>query len=134
MRFFCDRNVPPRLARMVDVFDNQNTIRAYNDDDRFDETTADVEWIRVLSADNPAWIIISGDGRILKNKIELAALKESKLSFFCLAKQWMGMKIHDQAWRFVKVWPDIVENAKGESQKIFEVSCGQGLKIERKHL
>jgi len=135
MRFFCDRNVPPQLARMVDVFDRQNTIRAYNDDDRFSETTADVEWIRVLATDgDPPWIIISGDGRILKNQIELAALKDSQLSFFCLAKPWMTMKIQDQAWRFVKVWPDIVENAKGSNPKIFEVSGGSSLKVERKHL
>ena len=134
MRFFCDRNVPPQLARMINAFDQYHTIMAYNDDDRFTETTPDVEWIKVLESDgDPPWIIISGDGRILKNPTELLALRESQLSFFCLTKQWMVMKIHDQAWRFLKVWPDIVENAKGSNPKIFEVSAGSGLKVERKH-
>ena len=120
---------------MIDAYDRHNTIRAHDDDDRFSQTTADVEWIRVLATDgDPPWIIISGDGRILKNKIELAALKNSNLTFFCLARQWMSMKIHDQAWPFVKVWPDIVENAKGTNPKIFEVSGGSSLKVERKHL
>jgi PIN like domain len=73
MRFFFDRNMPPRLARMVDVLELEHTVRSYYDDDRFGETTTDVEWIRVLSTDESTWAVVSGDRRILKNKSELAA-------------------------------------------------------------
>ena len=113
MRFFFDRNMPPQLARMVDVLEREHTARSYYDDDRFTDTTSDVEWIKRLAADDPPWIVVSGDGRILKNKIELSALKEARLTFFCLTRTWMHMKIYEQAWKFIKVWPDIVENAKG---------------------
>jgi len=40
----------------------------------------------------------------------------------------------EQAWKFIKVWPDIVEHAKGAAPRIFEISGGAGLKIERKHI
>jgi len=131
MRFFFDRNMPPQLARMVDVLEREHAVRSYYDDDRFDDTTPDVEWIKVLADDDPAWIIVSGDGRILKNKTELSALKEARLTFFCLSRQWMHMKIYEQAWKFIKVWPEIVENAKGSTPRIYEISGGAGLKVER---
>ena len=131
MRFFFDRNMPPQLARMVEVLEREHAARSYYDDERFGDTTADVTWIKVLAADDPPWIIVSGDGRILKNKTELSALKEAKLTFFCLSRQWMHMKIYEQAWKFIKVWPDIVENAKGTTPRIYEISGGAGLKVER---
>ena len=33
----------------------------------------------------------------------------------------------------MKVWPDIVENAKGTTPRLFEVGGGSALKIERIH-
>src|SRR5271165_3702871 len=131
MRFFFDRNMPPQLARMVDVLEREHTARSYYDDDRFGDATPDVKWIKVLAADDPPWIIVSGDGRILKNKTELSALKEAKLTFFCLSRQWMNMNIYEQAWKFIKVWPEIVENAKGSTPRIYEISGGAELKVER---
>jgi len=92
-----------------------------------------VEWIKVLAADDPPWVIISGDGRILKNKAELIALKEARLTYFCLSRQLMHMKIYEQAWKFIKAWPDILENAKGTTPRIYEISGGAGLKVERIH-
>jgi hypothetical protein len=44
------------------------------------------------------------------------------------------MKIYEQAWKFIKVWPEIVENAKGPTLRIYEISGGAGLKIERLHV
>jgi hypothetical protein len=87
MRFFFDRNMPPQLARMVDALEREHAARSYYDDDRFGDTTSDVEWINVLAADDPPWIVISGDGRMLKNKTERSALKEARLTFFCLSMQ-----------------------------------------------
>jgi hypothetical protein len=131
MRFFFDRNMAPQLARMVNALEREHTAQSHYDDDRFTDTTSDVEWIKVLADDDPPWVIISGDGRILKNKAELSALKEAGLTFFCLSRQWMHMKIYEQAWKFIKAWPDILENAKGTTPRIYEISGGAGLKVER---
>jgi hypothetical protein len=131
MRFFFDRNMSPRIARMVDAFEREHTARAHDDDPRFTSTIPDVEWIQTLGADDPPWIVISGDGRILRNKVELRALKEARLTFFCMTKQWMHMGIYEYAWKFLRVWPEIVENAKGTAPRIFEVAGGKALKVDQ---
>jgi len=127
MRFFFDRNMSPRLARMIDVYETAHQVRHHDDDSRFGPNTTDVEWIKVLGADDPPWVVISGDGRILRNKAEAAVLKEAKLTFFCMSRVWTHMKIHEYVWKFLKLWPDIVENAQVAASRIFEVS---GSKVE----
>ncbi len=44
----------------------------------------------------------------------------------------MSMPKNEYAWKFVKVWPDIVENANLTSafQYVFEVTGGKSLKID----
>ena len=130
LKFFFDRCVSIRVARMIAAYETEHTIRHHDDDIRFTTTTSDVDWMKTLSEEEDKWTIVSGDGRILKNKVERAALAESKMRFFCLSKQWHTMSFHDQAWRFVKVWPDVVEAALHLKQNIFEVSAGKSLKVE----
>ncbi len=88
MKFFFDRNMSVYLTRMIGALERDHTIRHHDEDPRFETTTADTEWISVLGKDRPTWVVISGDGRILRNKAERAALREAKLTFFCLSKQW----------------------------------------------
>jgi len=119
------------LARMIDAFERDHTIRHHDEDPRFTPTTADTEWISIFGGDDPPWIIISGDGRILRNKSELAALREAKLTFFCMSKQWMHMSKHEYAWKLLRVWPEIVENARlATSPMLFEVSGGKSTKVD----
>lgn len=110
MNFFFDRCMSPRLARMVDEFEEYHTTRHH--DSRFENDTPDVEWLAALAADDEPWIVISGDGRILRNKVERQALREAGLTFFCMGSSWSHMRIHEYAWKFIKVWPEIVRNAK----------------------
>lgn len=131
MNFFFDRCMPSRLARMVAIFDPAHTIRHHDDDPRFTSTTTDVEWLQALAQDPEPWIVISGDGRILKNRVERRVLQQTGLSFFCLSKQWMHMNLaREFAWKFIKVWPDIVANADITRQRFFEVLGGASLKVE----
>jgi predicted nuclease of predicted toxin-antitoxin system len=85
MKFFFDRCMPIRLARMVAAYEQEHTVRHHDDDNRFHRETPDIEWIKALAADEPPWIVVSADGRILKNKVERAALISSGLVYFCLA-------------------------------------------------
>ena len=132
MKFFFDRNMSVYLARMITALERDHTIQHHDEDPRFQTTTPDTEWISVLGKDRPTWVVISGDGRILRNKAERSALREAKLNFFCLSKQWMHAPKYEFAWKFVKVWPDILENAKLMSsyQCVFEVTGGKSLKID----
>ena len=132
MRFFFDRNMAPQLARMVDVLEREHIARSYYDDDRFQETDSRCG---VDSAHSPPMtrpgLSSAATGDILRNKTELSALKEARLTFFCLSRTWMHMSLYEQAWKFIKTWPQIVENAKGTTPRIYEISGGAGLKVER---
>jgi hypothetical protein len=131
MRFFFDRCVPCRLARMVGAYEGANGHEVvHHDDGRFQHNTPDVEWIKALAGDGePRWIIVSGDGRILRNSVERAALREAALPFFCLASQWMNMPFHDLAWRFIKAWSAIVKKADPKTCQIYELSAGKNLEL-----
>jgi hypothetical protein len=130
MRFFFDRCMPVRLARMVSAYEAEHTVRHHDDDSRFNPRTADTEWIAALAADTPPWVVVSGDARILKNKVERAALESAGLKFFCMAKGWMNMQLHEYAWKFIKVWPEITEAASRHKARLFEVSGGKALKVD----
>jgi hypothetical protein len=132
MRFFFDRNFSYRIARMVAVYELEHTVRHHDDDARFDQKTTDIEWLKALGGDPDPWAIISGDGRILKNKVERQALEGTGFQFFCLSRPWMKMKFHEQAWKFIKVWPEIVEAATTVRHRIFEISGGKSLKVEQR--
>ncbi len=132
MRFFFDRNMSKYLAEAIDKLDRENEIKHHDDDPRFNIRTPDIEWITTLSKDDPPWIILSGDGSILTNYAELAALKEAKLTFFCMSKRWSHMDIFEYSWRLIKVWPIIVENSKRSllRPQIFEVTGGKSNKVD----
>jgi PIN like domain len=132
MRFFFDRNMSRYLAQAIDKLDRENDIRHHDDDPRFEPETTDIEWISALAKDEPPWIVLSGDGAILKNRAERTALKEAGLTFFCMSKQWANMKTYEYAWRLIKTWPDILESAKHAPLRaqIFEVTGGRTNKVD----
>ncbi len=131
MRFFFDRNTSPRIARMLDTFDRDHTIRHHDDDERFDPTTPDNVWISALGGDDTNWIIVSGDGRILRNRVERKLIETTGARFFYLATSWMRMKFPELAWRMIKLWPEVVEAAANVRDKIFEIEGRRLLKIRR---
>ncbi len=129
MRFFFDRCFPIRVARKIGAYEISHTIRHHDDDSRFEPTTKDVEWITALGRDDPVWIVISGDGRILRNRAERQVLLETALIFFCMARTWLHTPAPEYAWKFVKVWPEVVESAAHSKARLFEVSGGRALKV-----
>jgi PIN like domain len=131
MNFFFDRCMSIRLAHMAAALeDNAHIIRHHDDDPRFCQKTSDVEWIDILAKDGLPWIVVSADGQILKKAAERHALSEANLTFFVMADGWASFPIYDWAWKFMKVWPDIIANAKAKVPSIFKISAGHGLKVE----
>ncbi len=132
MTFFFDRCVPICLAKMVAILERGTHLVVHHDEDkRFRPTTTDVEWLNTIGSDKPQPAIISGDGRILKRPDEARELRSQNLTFFCLASQWQNMPIHDQAWKFIRIWPEIVSLAVAAKEPtVFQVQAGSKLKIE----
>lgn len=121
MRFFLDRNLSPRYARMLDAFDALNEVRHHND--YFQPMTTDVEWIGQLSKKSEdLWIVVSGDTRILQRENEVHALRTANLTFFSLAKAWSNISYEEKGWKLVKVWPLIARDAQAiRRPTVFEV-------------
>lgn len=130
MRFFFDRCVPIRIARMVAAYESSHTVRHLDEDTRFASNTSDVEWLGTLAKDDPTWVVISGDAKILRDRVERSALDKSGLKFFCLDKGWGAMDFHERAWKIIRIWPEIVDSALHRKERIYRVSAGRALKVE----
>jgi PIN like domain len=129
MRFFFDRNMSIRIARMVHAYESDHTVRHHDEDARFHPRTTDEEWITALGKDEPPWVVLSGDGRILTNKVMRARVQQAGLIFFYMASPWMKMKIHEYAWKFMRIWPVIVDAAQHSKGPLFEVAGGRALTV-----
>ncbi|GIK19268.1 MAG: hypothetical protein DYG93_05935 [Leptolyngbya sp. PLA2] len=119
MHFFIDRNVPEQLARMLGYYDRNHTVIYH--DDRFEKTTADTEWLKLIAGWDPVPVVISGDGRILKNPAELQVLRDLPLTFFLFAGAWFNLRWSEFAWKAIKVWPEVVSAAAPPRPSIYRI-------------
>lgn len=103
---FFDNNLSPYLARGLSEILTPEGVSVVHLRDMFDPSISDVQWIESLSEEGD-WVVISGDMRITKNKLEKAAWKRAGLTGFFLAKAWMHQDPIEQAWRLLKHWPTI---------------------------
>jgi hypothetical protein len=60
--FITDENISDRLARMLDLFDQDNEIHPLSD--YFNKGTTDIIWMQGLSEWDEKPVIVGGDGRI----------------------------------------------------------------------
>lgn len=111
MKFFFDNCLSPHLARAIHALVDAEGDSAIHLRDKFVQNTSDVEWIRTLGSEGE-WTIVSGDYMISRKEHERAAWKESGLTAFFLAKGWTNFEIWEQAWRLVRWWPRINEQAR----------------------
>jgi hypothetical protein len=130
MIFFTDECFMYKANRLVEAFDRENEIRPLLD--HFDRGTPDVKWIPAIAAWNPKPVVVCGDGRILKNRVERQVLKEAGLTFICLASGWTNLPWPTFAWKIIKVWPAIVVCGTAIKPTVFEVSPNT-LKVEKSY-
>lgn len=131
MIFFFDENISEYAARMLSYFDRKNEMRA--GDAWVRKGTPDKDWLPVVASWGDKVIVVSGDARILTNKVERKVLKESNVAFVYLARGWTQLQWEEYAWKIVKVWPGIVKNVEqAPYPSVFEVSMG--LKVQAESL
>jgi hypothetical protein len=119
MHFFIDRNVPIALARMLGHYDRTHTVIYH--DDRFEKTTPDTAWLSEIAGWDPVPVVVSGDGRILRNPAELQVLQGLPLTFFLFVEAWLHLPWREHAWKAVKVWPEIVAASSPRRPSIFRI-------------
>lgn len=114
---------------LLDAFDKTHTI--HWGPDLFGRGADDVDWIPQAASLMPKPIIVSGDGRILRNAVERQKLKEGDLTYVHLAPGWTNTPWNDYAWKIVKAWPRIVDAVSLiREPTVFEVSVS-GLKTKK---
>lgn len=119
MLFFFDRNMPKPLARMLNEYHKDDQVLWL--EDRFAEKTDDVVWLKQLAQWDPRPVVVSGDGRILKNPAQRQVLGGLPLTFVSFADRWVNLPWGTQAWKVVKVWPKVVEAARCTQPTVFNV-------------
>jgi len=121
MKFIFDKNFPINATRILDIFDRQNEMRHCTD--LFERGTADTVWLREISGMDNKSIVLSHDGRILRNKVERNVLSECKLSFVYLTKTWAQTPWNDFVWKITRIWPNIVKDvSRIRTPKVFQVT------------
>ena len=109
MRFFFDNTNPPRLVEALSVLHQEHALVHLRT--KFDPGVKDEVWIPKLSGEGD-WVIVSGDIRITRNPALRKIWLDSGMLGFFLAKNWTTFDLWEQAWRFIKWWPKIVQQAE----------------------
>jgi hypothetical protein len=109
VNIFFDNCTSPTLAATLDGFVQYLAHRAFHIKDMpCGRHALDLEWIQMLAErDDGPWIIITGDGRILKNKPERTALRQSGLSGFVLAPAYQKTPLNQVASLLIWRWPEM---------------------------
>jgi hypothetical protein len=111
LKVFFDNNLSPHLAHALNVLLGPEGDQVVHLTDRFPADTQDRVWIETLG-DEVGWVVISADRRIHRNRFEREAWRRSGLIVFFLSPQWQRLRGIETAWRLLRWWPRIDEQAR----------------------
>lgn len=121
MRFFFDNNISRQIARGIAEFALAQDIEIVHLRDRWDPSILDVEWIPALHAEGD-WIIVSGDLRITRSRVEQRAWHESGLTAFFFEESFAQKRFWTQAAEITRWFPIIIDTAR-------DCAPGSGFKL-----
>ncbi|MER9319963.1 hypothetical protein NKI31_31625 [Mesorhizobium sp. M0659] len=110
MKALVDENLSPALARSLNaLFAGEHEIVHIRE--KFGPGVKDVAWIGQLSTEG-RWIVISGDRRITRNKVEYAVFRSSRLVGFFLSKGLYKAPVVKQMERLLALWSTIEKQSE----------------------
>jgi hypothetical protein len=132
VNFFFDNMMSPKLARMIAVlYEGVHRISHMREDPRFSQNSPDDVWIPTLANDDVPWSVISGDINMLRNPTIIASLHQSNIVFFCMDDNWCSRNNNNaEAWKLLKLWPEIETRAQGVSPAFYEIQTGERPRID----
>jgi hypothetical protein len=109
VKVLIDENLSPALARSLNaLFAGEHEIIHIRD--KFGLGVKDVDWMRRLNAEG-RWIIISGDRRITRNRVEYETFRSSRLVGFFLSRGLNKSPVIKQMERLLALWVVIEQQA-----------------------
>ena len=88
-------------------------VRHHNDDPRFNPASEDTFILRTLYDEDPAWVFVGGDGKILRNRAELAVLAEVNLTYLLFDHPWCNKKIKETCWMLIRAGRRSLRTSRG---------------------
>ncbi|WP_062164695.1 PIN-like domain-containing protein [Asaia bogorensis] len=93
---------------------------------------SDLEWMSFLQREKEAWIVMTGDGRIQKNRAERVAFRQARLRGFVLASSYQKTQVHQIASNLIWRWPEIEDFiSKTAGGSLFKLPMGKNGKFEQ---
>lgn len=120
MKVFFDNCTSPVLAATLNGFvAHLGHSACHMADHPCGRHATDIEWIELLGKDRQIWMVVTGDGRIQRNKAERAAFRAAGLSGFVLAPAYQKTPVHQIASFLLWRWP--------EMEQLFNLVTGPAL-------
>jgi PIN like domain len=110
VKFFFDNNLAAKLAHGISQM-VQPDHEVVHLRDKFAPNEEDVVWMKALSAEE-GWVIVTADVRISRNPHEVRAWRQAGHTIFFLKPGWTDLTFWEQANKFTKCFPGIIEQAK----------------------
>jgi hypothetical protein len=122
LRVFLDNCTSPVLAATLDGFLAHLGHGAVHIRDLpCGRSAPDTEWMRHLSQTGDDWLVITGDGRIQRNRAERIAFRQAGLKGLVLAPAYQKTPLHQQASLLLWRWPDIAGLLRFAPPFLFEL-------------
>lgn len=112
MRFFLDNCISPKFGQALEILASPwQTHEIVHLSTKFARNTPDADWITALAKEGE-WVIVSGDYRIARSKVEQKAWRESGLTAFFFGDRFSERAFWIQAEEIIRWWPKIVLKAQ----------------------
>jgi len=120
-----DHNMPPRIAKALDILIKDDGHRAYSLRDRFPKNISDIDLYGELGKQK-GWVVISKDTNNAKRKAEKAAILKSSVLAFYLRPAVQKQRINEQAATILWQWDKIVDQRRLNSSGLYLIPVNKG--------
>lgn len=130
MKVFFDNCTSPIMARTLAGYLSGLSVEVRHARDLGLHAKSDVEWIEHLASTGDDWLVVTGDGRIRKNKPEREAYHRAGLKGVVLAPAYQKSPMGRSCGMIVARWDDLIDfTSRIRAPYLVELSINLGSKF-----
>jgi hypothetical protein len=107
LNVFFDNCTSPKMARTLAGYLDGTSATVIHARDRDFHRLPDVEWIRLLSETGEEWLVVTGDGRLARNRAEREAFRRAGLRGVVLAPAYQKTPMARRCGVLVANWDNL---------------------------